>query len=265
MEKNDISLIAADINLDNKINNLYRLAEFGRISAGIFHDLINPLTIVSLNLEQLNKLRPNQNIHKNEFYEINKYLSQAIMATKKMEDLIICIKRCLNQADVKSFFVLENEIVSAIKILNYQAIKNNIKIIFKNKISTEEYYGNPTKFNQIIYNLLSNAIQSCSQQKLKERRKIRISLTKEDKKIIIKVSDCGPGIKKEHLNKIFLPFFSTKNSCGLGLYITKCLTEKDFLGEIKINSQINKKTVFSIIIPKINQDKKGLKNEKAIL
>ena len=249
MKKIDLDFLETNKNLNEKINNLYRLAEFGRLSAGAFHDLMSLLTVVLLNLEKLSKLKNNTD----DYSQIKDSLAQAILASKKMEDLICCLKRYLSQTNVKSSFLMAQEINSAIKILNYHTVKNNIKIVFHNKLANKPYFGDPVKFNQIVYNLLSNAIESYAKQKSDQARKIVIFLDKRNNKIILKVSDYGPGIKKQLLKKIFLPFFSTKKSCSLGLYITKYLAEKEFLGEIKINSQINKKTEFSIIIPQINK------------
>ena len=59
MKKTDLDFLETNKNLSDKINNLYRLAEFGRLSAGAFHDLMSPLTVVLLNLEKLNKLNNN--------------------------------------------------------------------------------------------------------------------------------------------------------------------------------------------------------------
>jgi len=262
MKKHDISFLSASQDLNNKINSLYRLAEFGRLSAGVFHDLMSPLTVVSLNLEQLIKIKTKKDLSAHKISKIRQQLEQALVATKKMEGLILCIKHHLNRTEIKTFFDLEEEINIAIKILSYQAIKNNTKIIFKNKLFKKQYYGNPVKFNQIIYNLLSNAIQSCSRQEKGKQREVVILLDKQAEKYIIEVSDCGPGIKKHHLEKIFLPFFSTKKSCGLGLYITKRLTEKDFSGKIETSSQLNKKTVFSIILPVNNLNKGAINYDK---
>jgi len=251
MKKDELSLFETNQDLNDKLNNLYRLAEFGRLSAGAFHDLMSPLTIVSLNLEQLNKFEIIKNNH--DFSQIKNSLTQAILATKKMEDLILCLKHYLNKNNTKIFFGLAPEINSAIKILNYQTIKNNIKIAFQNNLPHEQCYGDPVKFNQIIYNLLSNAVESYTKQKTSREKRILISLDEQEDKIIVKVSDWGPGIKEELMEKIFLPFFSTKKSCGLGLYISKRLTEKDFLGSLKIKSRINKKTVFSLTFPRTSQ------------
>jgi len=70
-----------------KIDQLYRLAEFGRLSSGIFHDLLNPLTAVSLNLEQIKETTTDK------ILTAKSHLSQAILATHKMEGLIAGIKK----------------------------------------------------------------------------------------------------------------------------------------------------------------------------
>jgi len=226
-----------------KIGQLYRLAEFGRLSSGVFHDLINPLTAVSLNLEQL------KNNDNDKLLTAQDCLSQAISASHKMEDLIACIKKSIRQENNKIFFSPQLEIETVINILNYKTRKANVKINFFTNEKLD-IYGDPVKFSQIIINLISNSIDSYKSKK-ELLKIIEVHLRKEGDSLIIKVSDCGVGILAEDINKIFNPFFSTKKEEGLGLGLssTKNIVEKEFYGTIGVQSEPNKKTEFLVNIP----------------
>jgi len=227
-----------------KINQLYRLAEFGRISSGIFHDLINPLTAVSLNLEQI------KNETDAKILNAKSYLSQALIATSKMESLITSIKKQLSRESVINIFSLNQEIEQITQILSYKARRANVTIKFLPSPKIE-LRGDAIKFGQIIINLLANAIEACEETKIGE---IFVSLTSHEAEIEIRVVDNGVGISLENKNKIFAPFFSTKKhngrGLGLGLASTKNIVEKDFQGRIEVKSQLDKGAVFIINIPK---------------
>lgn len=227
-----------------KISQLYRLAEFGRLSSGVFHDLINPLTAVSLNLEQI-KNEPNSQLD-----NAKDCLNQAIAASHKMEDLITCIKRSIRAENIKTNFSPQIEIESVINILSYKARQANVKINFS-KIDNFYIYGDPVKFSQIIINLIANGIDAYAAKNQIQNLTINISIERQIDYLIIRVSDYGVGISPENINKIFQPFFSTKkgNGLGLGLASTKTLVEKEFSGSISVSSEIDKETIFTITMP----------------
>jgi len=227
-----------------KINQLYRLAEFGRISSGIFHDLINPLTAVSLNLQQINAQTDSRVL------DAKSYLNQALLATHKMESLVSSIKMQINRENTISLFSPKQEIEQISQILAYKANKANVEIIRLN-IQEMKIEGDAVKFGQVILNLLANAIEACEEAKT---RNVVIIVSEQETTITISVNDSGHGILPENLTKIFLPFFSTKTASGrglgLGLASTKNIVERDFSGQIKVSSEIKRGTDFIVIIPK---------------
>jgi signal transduction histidine kinase len=227
-----------------KIGQLYRLAEFGRLSSGVFHDLINPLTAVSLNLEQI------KNENEANLIDAKDCLSQAISASHKMEDLIICIKKSIRQENIKINFLPKTEIEVAMNILGYKSRKANTEVHFFCE-DEAAFYGNPVKFSQIIINLISNSIDSCEAKKENFTQIVNINLKRQTEFIIIEVKDCGVGIPPENINKVFQPFFSTKEEGGLGLGLssTKNIIEKEFSGSIVVSSEINKETIFTVTLP----------------
>ncbi len=238
-----------------KIGQLYRLAEFGRLSSGIFHDLISPLTAVSLNLGQIEDGTSGAGV-----LDVRSYLHHALLATRKMEGLIAGIKKQIQQESDARIFTANEEIKQIIQILAYKARQAKTPVEFT---AAEEVhlYGDPVKFGQIITNLLANAIEATEEALENNRnrgvpskiKKIRIDLSLSGQKARIDVSDEGAGIAPENINKIFEAFFSTKKESGrglgLGLSSTKNIIEKNFQGQIEVMSELKRGSRFTVTIP----------------
>lgn len=135
-----------------------------------------------------------------------------------------------------------NFCVSRVKENNIQIsvnVENNIKI---------KTYAN--EFVQVILNILNNAIDA-----LNEFRNgppvISVNVTSENKLVYIKISDNAAGITSENLIKLFEPYFSTKgkNGTGLGLYMSQMIVQKQFSGDISVQSS-SKGSSFTIKVPK---------------
>jgi len=210
-----------------KMSDLYRFAEFGRLSSGIFHDLMNPLSALALNLDQAQKNNPTK----------SHSLESAIRASRKMEDFIVALRNQIRRQSNERYFSLNEEIIQIIKILNHKIIKNNLHLKFS-PVAEIKSYGDPVKFSQIAINLISNAIDAYENKKSKHRI-INVSLHYQADYIYLTVADQAGGIDPDNLPKIFEPFFSTKQGpqggLGIGLSSTKNIIEKDFAGSIKNN------------------------------
>ena len=229
-----------------EIARVHRFAELGRLSSGLFHDLVNPLTTVMLNVE---KIRNDQQ-HDYDLREMNEDIEQVDKATRKMGDFIHAVRRQIKCEGQEEIFSLNKEIEEAISVLNYKAKTEKASITFSAdedlKIS-----GDPIKFSQIATNLISNAIDSYDGT-TNSRKEILVDLKRDKDKVILQIKDKGKGINPENIDRIFEPFFSTKttkDNLGLGLSLIRNLIEKDFKGEISVNSEAGKGSCFSVIIP----------------
>lgn len=227
-----------------KINQLYRLAEFGRLSSGVFHDLINPLTAISLNLEQVrNEISP-------KVLTAKSYLSQALVATHKMEGLISSIKTQLARERIIKLFSLNEEVKQTLNVLHSKIQKSQINLHF---YATHEIklVGDPIGFGQIVGNLIANAIEACEDKSLRE---IIVALIDRSVEIEVIVADSGGGIAPQNIDNIFKPFFTTKQSpghgLGIGLSSSKNIVEKVFHGTIGLKGNPQQVTVFSVKIPR---------------
>src|SRR3989344_2501059 len=224
-----------------KMQHLLRFAEFGRLSSGLFHDLINPMTAVSLNLQQV------KDEGKEELTKAKTNLNQAIKATKRMEEFIMTVRKQLQKQENKALFSINEEIKQATRLLAHKARKNNISLIVsEERIKT---FGNQIKLNQAITNFVSNAIDSYKGLDMEEK-KVYIDLSNKNNTVFLSIKDAGCGIAKENMDKIFEPFFTTKEGgIGLGLSSSKNTIENDFQGKLKLESEPGKGTEILITFP----------------
>jgi signal transduction histidine kinase len=238
-----------------QMTQVYRFAEFGRLSGGLFHDLVNYLTAVSLNIEKI-KSADQEN---SEFKKIEANLERAKKATSEMQDFIVSVRKQLAHQETQELFSINQEIKESVQILTYQARQNQVAIGFKadGEIQT---LGNPIKFSQIVTNLISNAIDAYPPLEQKAagnkniKREVKISLTRDGKTINLSVSDNGRGIPESLRDKIFEPFFTTKDpkrNIGIGLSLTKRIVEQDFNGRIEVISRENQGATFTISFDKL--------------
>ncbi len=228
---------------EKQVQELSNLAEFGRMSSGFFHDLTNPLSVVSLNIEQL-KQGQSMNITSTQ-----KYIEQAFTSTNRLKEFVKNIQKQLRHSDITNVFSLNDETYQAIEILGYRSRKQKVDITFLEgeKITT---FGNPLKFHQMVVNLISNAIDAFEHVTDERKRIIKIQLKKIEDMIDLRIEDSGIGMDEQTLQQIFLPFFTTKKEgMGIGLATVKRIIEEDFHGTIEVESVQNEKTTFSLKFP----------------
>lgn len=222
-----------------KLEELNRFAEFGRISSTLLHELANPLTAASLNLELMKNKRTSA------IYD------QLYESISFMEEYVSNARRQLRRQSEIGEFGVRQEIERVVGFLQpkARAMAVEIKLDAKDGLVLT---GDSVKFDQIVSNLLANAIDAYEPLLATEKRPVRVRVRQEAQQIVIKVSDHGVGISKKALQHVFDPFYSTKNGdrgTGLGLTITKRAIEEDFGGVITVVSNKEKGTEFTLRLP----------------
>lgn len=227
-----------------RMSELYKFAEFGKISSGAFHDLINPLTSIHLLIHD---------IHKDDhprIPEIQDHLTRAVSVSKRMHDFIAALRKKISQGNIHAAFSPRKELDEAAILLSYK-IKSSgctLSIAEQNVI---EIFGNPITFYQIATNLISNAVDAYEGIDRPDKR-IEITLKDESDHFSMEVKDFGAGISKENFAHLFKPFFTTKpigKGTGLGLSSTKHIIEKEFGGTFTLQSEEGKGTSCLVRIP----------------
>ena len=227
----------------DKVQQIYRLAELGRISSALFHDMANHLTNVSLDIEGLHKQHP----------DVMRRLHNDI---KYIDDVVGRVRVQLRGEHSLEQVRINDQVIEIIKILRFRASKAQVKIRFIRPKTAVVLKSDLTRLRQVIINLLSNGIDAypASTVNASAKAKLRlvtIELVEEPKDIIIRVTDRGRGINLSQQKRIFEPFFSTKaNGIGIGLFIVKQIVENDLHGKISFTSNTKTNTTFAVVLPK---------------
>lgn len=207
-----------------KIAELGRSAEFGRMSEGLVHDLITPLTSIMLHSEK----------------SID---SKSLQASRRIASHVNDVRAALSREETPKSCNMAEELDTALHLLAFKIRNKNINVVVEKDSAI--WYGSPIKLRQVLQNLISNSIDSF--EKIPRDTEKTITITINSHSIIVK--DNGSGIKKEHMDKIFKPFFTTKTSdrgVGIGLATVKSIVEKDFHGTIEVESGEGSGSVFTI-------------------
>lgn len=222
-----------------KILQLNRFADFGRISSGFFHDIINPLTAVSLNLEQLSTK------------ERSDLLKQAIAGIKHIEGFALAARKQVQGHNTEvRLFSPADETREVLAILENKARGTRVSLVSVLDGSLK-LHGSPVKFHQLVSNLVANAIDAYDNAPAKSRV-VTVELRAKQSVMLLSVSDSGVGIHPDHIRLVFDPFFTTKpvdKGTGIGLLIVKRIVEEDFNGSISIASKPGMGTTFTVTMP----------------
>lgn len=222
-----------------KLEELNRFAEFGRISSTLLHELANPLTSAVLNLESIKGKRT------------SKLYDQLHESISYMEQYVTNARRQLRRESEVSTFAVAEEIRRVAGFMQPKARAMNVKLEL-NLDTSLQLNGDSVKFDQIISNLLGNAIDANETLLPEAIKAIRIGLAQHGKLLSISVRDYGIGISKKDLPHVFDAFYTTKLSdrgTGLGLTITRRSVEEDFGGTIAVTSSKRGGTCFTLKIP----------------
>jgi signal transduction histidine kinase len=228
----------------DKVAQLYRFAEFGKLSSGVFHDLMNSLNVVVANITQLERSPEH-------LPDVKMYVHKAVATSRRIGDYIALVRKQIAADDALSTFSLEKEITDAIDILHFRAREARVRIVFSMQKDIT-LHGNALKFYQIILNLLSNAIDACEDVETESLIDITVAYTADRQAIVLSVQDEGCGIDPTLIETVFNSFFTTKpygKGIGLGLSQTKEIIEEAFKGTIAVSSTQHHGTTFIITLP----------------
>jgi len=216
-------------------------ATLGELAAGLAHEIRNPLAgiagvldIVSRDLPETSVAREVIDDAKQEAVQINRILTE-LLDTARPKAPQFRVTDLAGTAEHAVFFARQ------------QSVTKRINIEFEVADALTPVEHDPNQINQVLLNLLLNAIQS-----MDKPGTIRVSLQHEegeDDAVAIVVADEGKGIAPEHLPNIFRPFFTTKgHGTGLGLSLARRMVESHG-GTITVESTLGTGTRFTVLLP----------------
>ncbi len=234
-----------------------RLAQMGEIISMIAHQWRQPLNAIaatSLNIQthiELDKFDFTKEEGKNRFIEFsNTEFNNIDFYINSLSETLEDFRTFHKPTKEAELLVVNTPIEVALKIISSSLVKNKIKLIQDYKSKSElKLFKN--ELTQVFLNLIKNSQDSFTENNT-ENPEITIKTRDIEDGISIEIKDNGVGIEDKVIDKIFSPYFSTKNGekgTGLGLYMSKIIVEEHHKGKFYLKK--NKDGIsFIIIIPK---------------
>jgi len=221
-----------------------KISAFNLLSAGVAHEIGNPLNSLNIHLQLLQ-----QELSSLESSKKESLLGLVNVATEEINRLDYIIKRFLKTIRPFRLNIKENNIQNTVKQV-VKVMKPEIESeglvldeLFDERI--EQFLYDEDLIKQAISNIIKNAVQACEY-----RNTIKITVSKQKKNICkIIVSDTGKGIEKNIMNKIFDPYFTTREEgSGLGLMMVKRIMDAHG-GDVSVMSQKGEGTSVVLTVP----------------
>jgi len=206
-----------------------RFAAAGELLAGVAHEVNNPLMAIAAHAE----LRlADTDLSDEARVEMQSILRQARRASKLLRGLL----RFVRAGEKRAARVNLNDVVrSAIDLVSYRFTVDEISIEGRLDPSLPPVHGDPNRLEQVLVNLLSNALDAL--RAVRPPRRLVVDSFVEQDRVCVAVTDNGPGVAPEIADRLFRPFATTKGrrGTGLGLYISRQLI-REAAGDLGLDS-----------------------------
>jgi two-component system, NtrC family, sensor kinase len=216
-----------------------KLADLGIVAAGVAHEINTPLAIIRGNTEVLEMCLPQEHANREEVEIIRQQTERMAKIVGNL--LLFARQKSLDRRQVMIHEVLD-DILSQI---GHQAAMSQVTVVRNYAPDLASFKGDADQLRQVFSNLILNATQAMPGG---GALTLATSSLGPGAGCVVEISDTGRGILPEHLEKIFTPFFTTKdNGSGLGLSVSYGIV-KDHGGDIQVESS-PAGTLFRIVIP----------------
>lgn len=214
--------------IQNDLVQAGKLAALGQLSAGITHELNQPLSAIGHYSHNARRF-----LERGQTETADENLGKISELTERMAKIINHLKSFARKPTNQLVAVtLSQSVERALSLLAMPIAKGRIDIHFDSATATQKVLAEDIRLEQVLVNIISNAIDAVSE--VAEERQIWITTTEQDSTVSLKISDSGSGIPDELLEAVFDPFYTTKEvgkGLGLGLSISYNII-KDFGGQL---------------------------------
>jgi signal transduction histidine kinase len=224
-----------------EMRQLYRFAELGQLSTVLLHELANHLTVLTLDIEDL------QQRHRR-----SKAITRAKESIGYLDGMVGQVRKQLQENSQREELDVPGLIQETMAALEPKAKKSHVVVAFENKIAQGilSILGDPLRLTQVLTIIITNAIESYGG--LSGEHRIAIKASHKKHTTIVTVTDWGVGIAASQRQQLFVPFHSSKkNGMGIGLFIAKKMIETHFKGNVAIDERTDC-TSFVVSLPDSN-------------
>lgn len=230
--------------MEKQIRENEKLASLANLTAGVAHEVRNPLNSVSITIQRLQiEFTPKNDEDREEYASLTELMKREVDRINRIITEFLDFAKPFEPK--KTRFEIDGFIKKGLSLIKPEADKNGVNLIANLSIHKETFLGDQEKLTQVLINVMKNALDVSSQHDT-----ITIdSFITNQRAWVLQIKDNGPGITKENLSHIFEIYFTTKKSgTGLGLYICRKIVQAHG-GRIELTPNIGKGITVSITLP----------------
>jgi C4-dicarboxylate-specific signal transduction histidine kinase len=223
---------------EEKLIQSEKIAALSRLSAGVAHEIGNPLTSISSYVQILDGMEGKDEFTSKTLEVISKNINRIVSIVKKMASFTKTHETELREHNVRDL------LKATLDLVRYDRRSRNIELKLSVPDELNPVLVDDNQLEQIFLNIILNAIDAMS-----EGGMLEISAADNDGEVSISFKDTGSGIPPDQLEHVFEPFFTTKESgTGFGLSVSYSII-KSFGGEIDVQSSPGHGTTFTVRLP----------------
>jgi len=226
-----------------------KMAAVGQLAAGIAHEINTPLAVISMGISAAERMmeQPGQ------IEKARQRLNHALGAVDTAESII---RRLLSYSREGSSGAQPTRLAQVaedtLMLLAHHIKMRNVQIQRSSR-GGGEVMANPSEIQQVVTNLLMNAMDAMAEQEPSERKLLLTSFERDQRGYLV-VRDNGPGIPREIRDRIFEPFFTTKavgQGAGLGLFVSTQIVER-YGGKLELVDTGGRGCCFQVSLPLVS-------------
>lgn len=250
-----ITDITESVEKDAQLIQASKMTTLGTMVAGMAHEISQPLNVIQVCSDFFAKmLKRGQKIDDEELQSISRDISDNV---QRAAGIIKHMRDFSRQSEVvKSKININDPIQDVFKILGHQLKVHGVRLELDLDPGLPNILAEHNRMEQVFVNLVNNALDAMDEKQRqdeggKTEKVLTVTSQQAGNEILVRVSDTGTGMSKEVVDKIFEPFYTTKEvgrGTGLGVSISYGIVQ-DYQGEILVDSEVGRGTTFELRFP----------------
>ncbi|MES2960281.1 MAG: ATP-binding protein [Pseudomonadota bacterium] len=234
-----------------RLGQVARLNSLGELAAGLAHELNQPLTALLAGAQAAARLIADD---PPDLATAREAMDHAAAQARRAADVVQRLRRTVEQPEHHAALRpvrLDHAVRNALYLLEPECRRHGVVPSVDGADDGPTVMADPIGLEQVVHNLLANALQALAQVPAAERR-LALAITRQNREAVFSVRDSGPGIAAENLARVFEPFFTTRagaqGGLGLGLSLSQTLAE-GFGGSLSAGHAVPRGAEFRLTLP----------------